>query len=219
MKNRMAVGLIALTALAVCSASAATARRKSPKSPVAPQAVKPQRSSVASGTPSRSTRLVSVDTIRLLRESDAGKQLETEIKQEVQEFEGYFNRVKTDLVSEKQSLAKQTDILSKKAFEEKQQELAAKERDMQREIESKRDSLAMSIQRRQMNLRDEQLKVANERLAIEGWDVMVEKSAPFLLGMSDNVDVTNVVLPEVNKAFQAKTTESSNPITDAPVAA
>ena len=151
----------------------------------------------------RPTKIVSVDSIRVLRESKEGKKLEAEIQKEVKSFEDYVYKANSELMTEQESLQKQSSILNKEALQEKAEQIMRLKKDKQREMESKRDELSESIQKRQVRLREKQIVEAREVLDKQGWELMVEKNAPFILAVSSSIDKTDDVLKVVNAKFDA----------------
>ena len=160
----------------------------------------------------RPTKIVSVDSIRMLRESREGKKLESEIQGEVKSFEEYIRKANNELVAEQESLTKQAqnNLLSKDVLQDQADKLMRLKKDKQREIESRRETLSESIQSRQVKLREKQLVEAREVLVKQGWELMVEKHAPFVLAVSPSIDKTDDVIKAVNEKYEGSNKSKKN---------
>jgi Skp family chaperone for outer membrane proteins len=156
-------------------------------------------------------KVVSIDSVHMLRNSQEGKQLESAIQGEVTEFEELVRKAHNDLNTEKDIITKQASVLSKEALEEKQQKLMSVKKQKELEITDRRETLMSSIQRRQITLRDKQIKVANQLLEEKGWSLIVEKNAPFVLGVAKAIDVTDEVLGAVDQAFNEEASSKEDP--------
>lgn len=165
-------------------------------------------SSKHQGSPSDS--IVSIDGIRLMRESDEGKALEEKLKGEVQAFEQSLQKAQSDFAVEQNNLQKQATVLSQEALQEKQAKLQRMQRDLQRQLEDKRDELNAKMQREQMSLRTKQLEAANKVREKEGWLLMIEKNAPFVLGVAQAIDKTDLILAKVNEEYKTHKLASTN---------
>ncbi len=187
MKNRNVLMLLLLTALSTGSVVTKQAKKVS-------EAINTIQNSAV-------IQIASIDTIRLLKESKEGKELETVIKDEVQEFESYLKQAQGDLIAQQTSIKKQARVLSKEALRAKQKKLQRDQRDLQREVEDKREILSSKIQRQHVQLREKQLKIANKIREEKGWLLMVEKNAPSVLGIASNIDKTDEILAAVNEDY------------------
>jgi len=164
--------------------------------------------------------IASVDMLKLMRESKEGKKLEAEVREEVGQFESFVRKSGADFMAEREALSKQASVLSKEAFAEKQAKLARNQKDLQHQIESRREELTGSIQRQQLKLRDTQLTLARNVQKEKGWSLLVEKNAPGLLGVADSTDKTSDLITVVNADFdnRIKSVESVVDETDSAAA-
>jgi Skp family chaperone for outer membrane proteins len=198
MKKGMKLSSLLCVSLFACAHSLVAAHDKTKNAPsVALPAATAEQVSVAA----RPTKIASLDSIRLLRESDEGKRLEKEIQGDVKAFEEKVMKANNELALEGESLNKQASLLKKDVLQERAEKLKRLQKEKQRDLEAGREELSESIQQRQYRLREKQLDQARDVLEKKGWELVIEKNAPFVIAASSSIDKTDEVLKEINSKF------------------
>jgi len=147
--------------------------------------------------------LVSIDSLVIMQKSTEGQKLATEIKKDIESFQGEVQKTQKELAEMQESLAKQSRILSKEAMQDKAEELNNKRKKLEREFADKEEVLRAEIQKKQMSLREKQLAVINKVFGEEKWSALLDKNTPGLLCVSDAIDRTTEVLSRVDKEYAA----------------
>lgn len=158
---------------------------------------------------------VAIDSVAIMQKSKEGKELMTSIQGEITKFQNEVQNTQKMLASEQESIDKQAKVLSKDALQEKTEKLANLRKKNEREFTDKEEQLRASIQRRQLALRDRQMKIVNEVFETEKWGAVIDKATPGLLCVSSAIDRTEKVL----SAVDAKYGSVSKPKNDAVVVA
>jgi outer membrane protein len=145
--------------------------------------------------------LVSIDSIKIMRESKAGKDLDTVIRGKIDEFQGKVARAQQDLLKMQENLSKQTKVLSVETREAKVEEIAKKKKKLDSQFSEEEEDLKSMVQKEQLRLRDQQLVTINKISKKEGWGVVIDKNAPGVLCVLDSTDKTDIVLKEVDAGY------------------
>lgn len=158
--------------------------------------------------------LVSIDSILIMQNSKEGKEITTQIQKDVDKFQNQVKNAQKELTDMQEDLNKKAKVLSQDALQEKTESIAKKKKDIERDLADKEDVLRMNIQKKQIALREKQLKIANEVSEKEKWGMVVDKNTPGVLFVSNAIDKTDLVLQAVDekyiaKSVNAKTTTST----------
>jgi len=149
--------------------------------------------------------LVSIDSIMIMQKSKEGQKLAGEIQKEISKFQAEVQASQKELAQLQEQLAKQTEkgAISADAKQGKVEALTQKRKKLERDFTAKEEELRASIQKRQIALRDSQLKVINKVFEREQWGLLIDKNTPGVLCVSNAIDKTPVVLAEVDKQYSA----------------
>ncbi|MCK4650834.1 OmpH family outer membrane protein [Candidatus Babeliales bacterium] len=158
---------------------------------------------VESKSSSNDVKLVSIDSLKLMKLSKAGKKLGNEIKNELEEFQGFIKDAQKELIDFQGTISKQAKILSREALLEKGEALAKMKKKAERDLVDKEDSLKLSIQRRQVVLRNKQMTVAKKVFDDKKWCMMIDSNTPGVLFVSNAIDITDQVLKIVDKDYDS----------------
>jgi Skp family chaperone for outer membrane proteins len=151
--------------------------------------------------------LVSINSVQIMQESKEGQALAAEIKKELEGFQLSVQNKQKELVDFQEKVKKQAKVLSKDALVEKGEQLAKMKKNAERELADSEESLKKSIQRRQAMLQNKLLKVTNEIFENnDKWQVMIDRSQA--LFVKNSIDVTDLVLKEVNSRYDSEFAKS-----------
>jgi Skp family chaperone for outer membrane proteins len=149
--------------------------------------------------------LVSIDSIMIMQKSKEGQKLAGEIQKDISKFQAEVQNSQKELAQLQEQLKTQVDkgALKAEAKQEKVEALAQKRKELEQKFTNKEEQLRASIQKRQLALRDNQLKVINKVFEKEQWGLLIDKNTPGVLCVSNAIDKTPIVLAEVDKQYSA----------------
>jgi len=145
--------------------------------------------------------LVSIDSFAIMQKSKEGKEVMSSIQGDITSFQAEVQKAQKTIATEQENLEKQAKVLSKDALQEKTEKLANLRKKNEREFTDKEEQLRAAIQRKQMSLRERQLKTVNEVFEKEKWGVVIDKNSPGVLCISSAVDQTEKVLAAVDAKY------------------
>ena len=145
--------------------------------------------------------LVSIDSIMIMQKSKEGQKLAGEIQKEITKFQAEVQNSQKELAELSKGLDIQGKALNTDAKQGKTEALTQKRKELERKFTDKEEQLRASIQKRQIALRDSQLKVINKVSEKEGWGLLVDKNTPGVLFVSKAIDKTPMVLAAVDAAY------------------
>lgn len=148
-------------------------------------------------------KIVSIDSLMIMQKSLEGKELSGKIQQEIDSFQVEIKKAQQELADKQEALNKQSKVLSKDAFDLKAEELVNTRKNYERTFADKEEGLRASIQKQQIALRDRQMKVINNVFEQEGYAAILDKQAPGVLFVSNNIDKTDFVLKAVDEKFSS----------------
>lgn len=157
--------------------------------------------------------IVSIDSLKIMQESNEGKDVTAEIQKDIDAFQAQVQKSQQELMAMQEDLNKKTALLSQDALAEKTESITKKKKDLERELSDQEETLRGVIQRKQMALRDKQLKIAHEISEKEQWDMIVDKNTPGVLFASKSIDKTDVVLKAVNEKYAPSITKQKQTTT------
>lgn len=147
--------------------------------------------------------LVSIDSIMIMQKSQEGQELGKKIQKEIEKFQSEVKNSQKELAEMQEAINKQADVLKTESKQEKVDSLAQKRKKLEREFADKEEQLRMNIQKRQMALRESQLKVIKRVFEQEKWGALFDINTPGLLAHDPSTEKTELVLAEVDKQFLA----------------
>ncbi|MFH1643933.1 MAG: OmpH family outer membrane protein [bacterium] len=153
-----------------------------------------------------SSKLVSIDSLRLMEESKEGQLLAGLFQKEVESFRSQVKAEQDKLLELKEKLDKQAKVLSREARLEKEEELMKMKKTAERTLQDREESLKNKVQRQQFALRDKQMKVANEVFKKNDWGLMIDKNTPGVLFVNNSIDKTKEMLKAVDQKYEEETT-------------
>ena len=160
--------------------------------------------------------LVSFDSTRLLQEAKENQKIAGELNAKIEELQLFVKDSQQKLVDMQTELDKKASVLSKEALQEKTETIVQKKKDFERIIGDKKDKLEKDIQKRQVVLRTKQVEVINQVCKREDWGALLDKNAPGVVYVSDAIDRTDILLKEIDKAYEAETS-TKNPAKSAAI--
>lgn len=148
------------------------------------------------------SKLVSIDSILLMQKSKEGQKLTKEIQKEIEEFQQFAKNEQKKLTDFQEEVSKKAKVLSKDALAEKGEKLANMKKNAERVLGDKEESLKASIQKKQISLRNKQMKVANEVFEQKKWGMMIDNNTPGVLFVSSAIDKTDDILKAVDAKYE-----------------
>lgn len=156
-------------------------------------------------------KLVSIDSILLMQKSKEGQKLGEKIQKDIEEFQKFAKNAQKELTDYQESVSKQAKALSKDALVEKGEKLATMKKNAERALEDKETELKHKIQREQIELRNRQMKVANEVFEKKEYGLMIDSNTPGVLFVSKAIDKTDEILKVVDEKFEKEAKVVSEP--------
>ncbi|NDV28500.1 OmpH family outer membrane protein [Desulfovibrio sp. JC010] len=150
-----------------------------------------------------SQKIAIASMAKLIKESEAGQDAQKKMEKKFETAKKQLEGKQKELEKLKQSLQKQSLVLSLEAKQDKEIEFKRKVRDYQ--------DLAQATQRK-MQLEEKKAgtpvlqliqKVVNEYGKKNGYTAIYDKKTSGLLYVDETVDITNQLLLEMNRAFRA----------------
>jgi outer membrane protein len=147
---------------------------------------------------------VSIDSLLLMQKSKEGQKLMAEVQKDVEIFQKQVQEAQKEVVEFQEKITKQAKILSKEALVEKGEQLSAKKKQAERELSDREESLKRNIERKQLALREKQMRIANEIFEKEGWGLMIDRNTPGVLFVNNAIDKTDSILKTVDEKFDTE---------------
>jgi Skp family chaperone for outer membrane proteins len=147
------------------------------------------------------SKLVSIDSILLMQKSKEGQKLAGEIQKEIEEFQQIAKNEQKKLTDFQEEVSKKAKVLSKDVLAEKGEKLASMKKNAERVLGDKEEALKVSIQKKQIALRNKQMKVANEVFEQKKWGMMIDNNTPGVLFVSSAIDKTDEILKAVDEKY------------------
>lgn len=154
------------------------------------------------------SKLVSIDSILLMQKSKEGQKLAGEIQKEIEDFQQFAKNEQKRLTDFQEEVSKKAKVLSKDALAEKGEQLASMKKNAERVLGDKEESLKTSIQKKQISLRNKQMKVANEVFEQKNWGMMIDNNTPGVLFVSRAIDKTDEILKAVDEKYEKESTKT-----------
>ncbi len=140
-----------------------------------------------------------VDMERIISQSIAGKAARNTMQEEVKKAEKKLQLLKGEIDKLKSDTAKQVNVLSDAALEERKEAIAKRERDMQRAMDDNREDLAKKNDAAMGAVIQRIDSVIHELSASGTYPLIVEKDPRFVVYANDRFDITSVVITALDE--------------------
>ena len=144
--------------------------------------------------PAEQGTLYVVDMERVIAESIAGKAARNSMQEEVKKAERKLQLLKNEVDKLKAEAAKQVNVLSDAALEERKDAIVKRERDLQRSVEDNREELG-KMNDSVMGSVVKRIDEAIRELAESGkYPLIIEKDPRYVVYANSRFDITDVVI-------------------------
>ena len=159
---------------------------------------------LASGAVYAESKVFSIDSSRLLKESREGRSLLglNEKDKEVAMKQEYDQSRKIAELRGNIEEGLKTGTLSGELLQEKYENLGRQQRQAKHVIEDAREDLELSNQKRILAFRNKVFKVAGEVFKKESCSFVFDKGAPGVIFVADSSDKTDSLLKELNVRYE-----------------
>ena len=140
-----------------------------------------------------------VDTQRVLRDSDVGKDITRQIEEYSRTFQGELNRQQEALRKEEDELKRQQAVLSADAFGQKRRDFETRALDVQRQLQGRKQQLDRVANTALNQVKQSLVPIFNDLSKEQGFNLLMEKS--LTIQSSDAVEVTQQVVQRLNRAM------------------
>jgi outer membrane protein len=145
-------------------------------------------------------KIAYVDIQRAVNDSNAGKEAKNSITKELEKVQRQDAEKRTELQTMKETLDKQTPMLTSDARAAKEKDFQTKLRDYQRWVEDNQKDIQQKTQEKERNISLALIKVIQKIGADEGYTIILEKNESIVLYASKAIDITDRVI----KAYDAQ---------------
>ena len=146
--------------------------------------------------------IVSIDTVKLMRGSEEGKTLLGKIQNDVEKFNRLVKEQESKVASLQEEINKQGDLLSEEARREKANKLVKAKKKAEKKIAKKSRKLREKMYQEETKLRSKFMEIAQSLINKKGWGIIIDKAAPGVLAVNDEIDVTEEVLVAANEKYR-----------------
>lgn len=145
-------------------------------------------------------KMAYVDIQRAVNECNAGKEAKNSITKELEKIQRLNAEKQKELQTMKESLDKQTPMLTPDARANKEKEFQSKVRDYQRWVDDNQKDIQQKTQEKERNISIGLVKVIQKVGADEGYTLILERNESIVLFASKALDITDRVI----KAYDAQ---------------
>jgi outer membrane protein len=145
-------------------------------------------------------KIAYVDIQRAVNECNAGKEAKNSITKELEKIQRLNAEKQKELQTMKESLDKQTPMLTPDARANKEKEFQSKVRDYQRWVDDNQKDIQQKTQEKERNISIGLVKVIQKVGADEGYTLILERNESIVLFASKALDITDRVI----KAYDAQ---------------
>ncbi len=138
-----------------------------------------------------------VDIKMIVDKSSAAKNIASQIEKKREEFQKEVTSEEEGLREEDQDLAKQRNVLSKEAFEEKAKEFRSKVVEAQRLVQSRRTQLENAYVKALAQVQESTLEIIKEMSGEKGFVLALPKSQVLYSG--EGLDISEEVLKRLDE--------------------
>jgi outer membrane protein len=139
-------------------------------------------------------KIAYVDIQRAVNESNAGKEAKNSITKELEKIQRLNAEKQKELQTMKESLDKQTPMLTPDARANKEKEFQSKVRDYQRWVDDNQKDIQQKTQEKERNISIGLVKVIQKVGADEGYTLILERNESIVLFASKALDITDRVI-------------------------
>jgi len=150
------------------------------------------------------TKIGFVDMKAVIAKSEPGAKAMEELKGQFKDMKDNLDAQKKSLDTLKDELQKQSMMLSQEAKIDKEAQYKRKVRDFQDMGQSYQRKLQQAEQTLSKPIIDKLLEVIRNYGNKNGYTAIFDKQASGLVFSQDNVDLTNTIIAELNKAMRGK---------------
>lgn len=140
-----------------------------------------------------------VDFQRILKESEAGKDIHAKIQAEGQGMKKDVQKLQKEIKSLEQDLSQRASVLSQEKRAEMQRELKIKEYDLNSMLKEYKSDIRKLESELMQKLQDKVLSLAKEIGEKEGYLLIIEKSAAVYAPSS--IDITDRLIQKYNASY------------------
>ncbi len=145
-------------------------------------------------------KIAYVDIQRAVNECNTGKDAKNSITKELEKIQRLNAEKQKELQTMKESLDKQTPMLTPDARANKEKEFQSKVRDYQRWVDDNQKDIQQKTQEKERNISIGLVKVIQKVGADEGYTLILERNESIVLFASKALDITDRVI----KAYDAQ---------------
>lgn len=153
-------------------------------------------------TASAEVKIGFVDMKGVIAKSESGSKAMEQLKTQFKDMKDNLDAQKKSLDALKDELQKQSMMLSQEAKQDKEAQYKRKVRDFQDMGQNYQRKLQQAEQNLSKPIIDKLLQVVQEYGKKNGFTAIFDKQASGLVYQQDNVDVTNAIIAELNKAMR-----------------
>jgi outer membrane protein len=139
-------------------------------------------------------KIAYVDIQRAVNECNAGKEAKNSITKELEKIQRLNAEKQKELQTMKESLDKQTPMLTPDARANKEKEFQSKVRDYQRWVDDNQKDIQQKTQEKERNISIGLVKVIQKVGADEGYTLILERNESIVLFASKALDITDRVI-------------------------
>lgn len=145
-------------------------------------------------------KVCTVDLQRCMEESNEGKRIAESLKEELVEMQQRYADAQKELAELKKEIEKQSLMLSMDAKEDKQDEYDKKSRELTYLYEDLTEEAQVAQQNANQKILKEIYAIIQTVSKEQGFDLILAKSTSGVLFASDSLDITDLIIKELNKA-------------------
>ncbi len=149
----------------------------------------------------QSPSIAVIDMQRIMRESTAVRSIQQQIDQQRSLYQEELSRKENELREADEELARQRNILSSEAFQQKRQELEQEVGILQREIQGQRESLDEDYSRAMREVEKVLIEIINDISEARDLDVVLNK-ATIVLARTE-LEITDPALERLNAELES----------------
>lgn len=155
-------------------------------------------------TASADTKIGIVDMKAVIAQSESGMKAMEQLKTQFKDMKDNLDAQKKSLDTLKDELQKQSMMLSQEAKMDKEDQYKRKIRDFQDMGQNYQRKLQQAEQDLSKPIIDKLVQIIDDYGKKNGFDIILDAPSSGVIFAQDNVDVTNAIIAELNKAMRGK---------------
>jgi len=196
-RNSFVFGVALIGALTVLPSAFA-------QTPAAAPAAAPATPPIVAGPALIPPTVAVVDMQRILRESAAGKSIQSQLEGESRKFRDQITRMQDELKAQQNQFIRTRSVMAPEAASEQQQQLQRKEADAQRFVQERQEAIQKG-ENDAVNVAGDNMRDIVQQIAAERHIGLVVRKE-LVLSMADkNMDITDDVLQRLNTKLPSVT--------------